>query len=209
MLTYFWGFSSLEMFYWLALVLVSALLGFVMAPWASKRWGKKPAAIRLGIVAFTVQPLPVFFRLMGWMPENGDPALFPLLAVVNTLDLAFVIAMQAILFSMLADLVEHSEVRTGRRNEGVFYSALTFIRKTNQGIGTFIAGLMLSGVSFPQGAAPEEVPVESVMQLGGLLIAAQWLLWAVMLAALAFYQLDRRQHQSNLATIAARTASDR
>jgi hypothetical protein len=47
------------------------------------------------------------------------------------------------------------------------------------------------------------------MQLGGLLIAAQWLLWAVMLAALAFYQLDRRQHQSNLATIAARTASDR
>ncbi|MEL0007519.1 MAG: MFS transporter [Luminiphilus sp.] len=209
MLTYFWGFSSLEMFYWLALVLVSALLGFVMAPWASKRWGKKPAAIRLGIVAFTVQPLPVFFRLMGWMPENGDPALFPLLAVVNTLDLAFVIAMQAILFSMLADLVEHSEVRTGRRNEGVFYSALTFIRKTNQGIGTFIAGLMLSAVSFPQGAAPEEVPVESVMQLGGLLIASQWLLWAVMLAALAFYQLDRRQHQSNLATIAARTASDR
>lgn len=205
MLTYFWGFSSLEMFYWLVLVVVSAFLGFVIAPRAAKRWGKKPAAIRLGIVAFTVQPLPVLFRLMGWMPENGDPALFPILAIINTLDLAFLIAMQAVLFSMLADLVEQSEVRTGRRNEGVFYSALTFIRKTNQGIGTFIAGLMLSAVSFPQGGVPEEVPVESLRQLGGLLISAQWCLWAAMLAALFFYQVDRQQHQSNLATIAART----
>lgn len=209
MLTYFWGFSSLEMFYWLALVVVSAFLGFAIAPWASKRWGKKPAAIRLGIVAFTVQPLPVLFRLLGWMPENGDPALFPILAVINTIDLAFIIAMQAILFSMLADLVEHSEVRTGRRSEGVFYSALTFIRKANQGIGTFIAGLMLSAVSFPQGGAPTEVPAESIMRLGGMLVTSQWLLWAIMLAALGFYRLDKHQHQSNLATLGERTSARR
>jgi Na+/melibiose symporter-like transporter len=207
MLTYFWGFSSTEIFYWVALVVVSALLGFVIAPWASKRWGKKPAAIRLGILAFTVQPLPVLLRLLGWMPENNDPMLFPILAIVNTVDLAFVIAMQAILFSMLADLVEHSEVRTGRRSEGVFYSALTFIRKTNQGIGTFIAGLMLSAVSFPQGGAPAEVPAGAVMQLGGLLVSSQWLLWAIMLVALGFYQLDRQQHQSNLAAISTRASS--
>jgi Na+/melibiose symporter-like transporter len=207
MLTYFWGFSSTEIFYWVALVVVSALLGFVIAPWASKRWGKKPAAIRLGILAFTVQPLPVLLRLLGWMPENNDPMLFPILAIVNTVDLAFVIAMQAILFSMLADLVEHSEVRTGRRSEGVFYSALTFIRKTNQGIGTFIAGLMLSAVSFPQGSAPAEVPTASVTQLGALLVSSQWLLWAIMLVALGFYQLDRQQHRSNLAAISTRASS--
>jgi len=141
------------------------------------------------------------------MPENNDPMLFPILAIVNTVDLAFVIAMQAILFSMLADLVEHSEVRTGRRSEGVFYSALTFIRKTNQGIGTFIAGLMLSAVSFPQGSAPAEVPTASVMQLGALLVSSQWLLWAIMLVALGFYQLDRQQHQSNLAAISTRASS--
>ena len=207
MLTYFWGFSSTEIFYWVALVVVSALLGFIIAPRASKHWGKKPAAIRLGILAFTLQPLPVLLRLLGWMPENNDPMLFPILAIVNTIDLAFVIAMQAILFSMLADLVEHSEVRTGRRSEGVFYSALTFIRKTNQGIGTFIAGLMLSAVSFPQGGAPAEVPAGAVMQLGGLLVSSQWLLWAIMLVALGFYQLDRQQHQSNLAAISTRASS--
>ena len=154
MLTYFWAFTSIEIFYWTLLVLVSAFMGLLIAPWASKRWGKKGAALRLGILAFTIQPLPVLFRLVGWMPENGDPLLFPILAAVNTIDLGFIIAMQAILYSMLADLVEHTEVRTGRRNEGVFFSALTFIRKTNQGIGAFFAGSNTSDGGLPRGCDP-------------------------------------------------------
>ena len=186
------------------LVIISALMGLLIAPWASKRWGKKGAALRLGILAFTVQPLPVLFRLLGWMPENGDPLLFPILATINTIDLGFIIAMQAIFFSMLADLVEHSEVKTGRRNEGVFFSALTFIRKTNQGIGAFVAGLMLQVVAFPEGASPADVPAESVLQLGTLLVPSQWLLWGAMLVALAYYRLDRAQHQSNLTAIQSR-----
>ena len=204
MLTYFWAFSSLEVFYWTLLVVLSALMGLLIAPWASKRWGKKGAALRLGILAFTVQPLPVLFRLLGWMPENGDPLLFPILATVNTIDLGLIIAMQAIFFSMLADLVEHSEVKTGRRSEGVFFSALTFIRKTTQGIGAFVAGLILQAVAFPDGASPTEVPAESVVQLGTLLVPSQWFLWSFMLVALAYYRLDRAQHQSNLTAIQSR-----
>ena len=204
MLTYFWAFSSEQVFYWTLLVVISAVMGLLIAPWASKRWGKKGAALRLGILAFTVQPLPVLCRLLGWMPANGDPLLFPILATVNTIDLGLIIAMQAIFFSMLADLVEHSEVKTGRRNEGVFFSALTFIRKTTQGIGAFVAGLILQAVAFPQGAAPADVPTESVLQLGTLLVPSQWVLWGVMLVALAYYRLDRAQHQSNLTAIQSR-----
>ncbi|MEK9934027.1 MAG: MFS transporter, partial [Luminiphilus sp.] len=204
MLTYFWAFSSLEVFYWTLLVILSALMGLLIAPWASKRWGKKGAALRLGILAFTVQPLPVLFRLVGWMPENGDPLLFPMLATVNTIDLGLIIAMQAIFFSMLADLVEHAEVKTGRRSEGVLFSALTFIRKTTQGIGAFVAGLILQAVAFPEGASPAEVSTESVLQLGALLVPSQWFLWGVMLIALAYYRLDRAQHQSNLTAIRSR-----
>ncbi len=189
--------------------MVSAAIGLFIAPLASKLWGKKGAALRLGALAFTVQPMPVLFRLLGWMPENGDPLLFPILATVNTIDLGLIIAMQAILYSMLADLVEHTEVRTGRRNEGVFFSALTFIRKTNQGIGAFLAGLMLQAVAFPYGAEPPDVPVASLTQLGTLLVPSQWVLWAVMLGALAFYRLDRAQHQANLAAIQARVAKSK
>ena len=208
MLTYFWAFSSEQIFYWTALVILSAGIGLVVAPRASRRWGKRSAAVRLGVLAFVVQPMPVLFRLLGWMPENGDPVLFPLLAVINTIDLGLIIAMQAITYSMLADLVEHSEVRTGRRNEGVFFSALTFIRKTNQGIGAFIAGLMLQWVAFPEGAAPSEVPVETVSGLGALLVPAQWILWGIMLIALAFYRLDRDRHESNIELIQARSKAN-
>ena len=204
MLTFFWAFSSQEVLYWTLLVVISALMGLFIAPRASKRWGKKGAALRLGVLAFTVQPLPVLLRLMGWMPENGDPLLFPILATVNTIDLGLIIAMQAIFFSMLADLVEHSEVKTGRRSEGVLFSALTFIRKTTQGIGAFVAGLILQAAAFPQGAAPVEVPTESLLQLGTLLVPSQWFLWGVMLMALVYYRLDRAQHQSNLTAIQSR-----
>jgi hypothetical protein len=48
------------------------------------------------------------------------------------------------------------------------------------------------------------VPSESVLQLGALLVPSQWLLWGVMLFALAYYRLDRAQHQSNLTAIQSR-----
>jgi hypothetical protein len=67
-----------------------------------------------------------------------------------------------------------------------------------------MAGIILQVVALPRGVAPEQVPAASLTQLGGWLVISQWLLWSIMLAALAFYRLDRHQHQLNLATIQAR-----
>ena len=206
MLTYFWEFSSLQIFYWTAMVIVSAVLGLLVAPRVAKRLGKKRAVITLGIVAFMLQPAAVVLRLLGWLPDNGDPRLFPMLLTLQTIDLGLIIAMQAVSASMVADLVEQAEVRTGRRNEGVFFAAMTFIKKTNQGIGAFIAGLLLQVVAFPTGAAPSEVAPETVWNLGALLVPSQYLLWGVMLVAIGFYRIDRNQHQAHLEELAEREA---
>ena len=64
----------------------------------------------------------------------------------------------------------------------------------------------MQAVAFPQGAAPADVPTESVLQLGTLLVPSQWFLWGVMLVALVYYRLDRAQHQSNLTAIKLRDA---
>src|SRR3546814_14334379 len=45
--------------------------------------------------------------------------------------------------SMMADVVEESEARTGRRSEGVFFAGSFFVQKCTSGIGIFCAGLML------------------------------------------------------------------
>ena len=204
MLTYFWEFSSEQIFYWTAMVVVSAILGLLVAPRVARYLGKKKAVMALGTVAFVLQPAAVLLRLFGLLPENGDPILFPLLLTLQTVDLGLIIAMQAVLASMIADLVEQAEVRTGRRNEGVFFAAITFIKKTNQGIGAFMAGLLLQFVAFPKGAAPSEVPAETLWQLGAMLVPCQYLLWGVMLVAIAFYRIDRLQHQDHLRVLADR-----
>ncbi len=206
MLTYFWGFSSPQIFALTLLVFVSAIIGLAIAPRAARRWGKRRAVIGLGIIAFSVAPAPVVLRLFGLMPANGDPVLFPLLAVVNTLDVALIIALQAILASMVADLVEASELRTGRRSEGVFFSAVTFTRKATQGLGAFAAGLMLSAIGFPNGAAPAAVPAATIWKLGASYAPSLIVLWTLMIVAVGFYRLDRGDHEANLARLAERAA---
>ena len=198
MMSYFWQLSSLQMFMWTCMVLVAATVGLVLAPRLARRLGKRHAVLFLGGAALFIQPAPVTLRLLGVFPENGDPALFPLLLSFSTIELSLMISMQVVLASMVADLVESSEVRTGRRSEGVFYAAVTFIKKTNQGIGAFIAGLLLQWVGFPEGANPAEVPAEITRDLGALLVPCQYLLWSLMLIAIYRYRIDKSTHQANL-----------
>jgi len=204
MLSFFWEFSQDQIFIWTTLVIISAILGTAIAPQITKALGKKKAVIVLGILAFGAAPMPIVLRLMGLMPENGDPALFPIIAAVNTLDVALIIALQAVLYSMIADLVEQSELKTGRRSEGVFYAAVTFTRKSNQGLGGFVAGIVLSLVAFPPNAVPGTVDTDILWQLGVWYAGLLWLLWTAMIIAVGYYRIDQSAHEANLRTLAER-----
>lgn len=208
MLTYFWGFSGSQIFLWTLLIFVSALIGLLIAPVIVKKFGKKRGVIGLGVVAFTMAPAPIILRLFGLMPDNGDPLLFPIVATINTIDVALIIALQAVLYSMIADLVEQSELQTGRRSEGVFYAAVTFTRKATQGLGAFSAGLILSFVSFPQGAAAGDVSPETLWQLGAYYAPTLLLLWTCMIISVGFYRIDRGDHEDNLLLLAERRRSE-
>lgn len=204
MLTYFWQFSSQQIFLWTALVVVSSVIGLLLAPRLSRRLGKKRAVMLLGAVAFSMAPLPVILRLLGWFPANGDPLTFTLVATINTIDLGLIIALQAITTSMIGDLVDHSELKTGRRSEGVFFAAMTFVRKSNQGIGAFLAGIILQIVGLPARATPDEVSPEVIWNLGAMLVPAQYFFWTLLLLAMSRYGIDRDQHEANLRDLAAK-----
>ncbi len=197
-LRYFWGFVELQIFLWTCTVVFSALLGFLMAPWAVRRLGKKRATIVLGLLAFTIQPAPVLLRLAGLMPENGDPILFPLVLAINVIDLALIIGTQAVAYSMIADLVESNQVKTGRRNEGVYYAAMTFTRKVTQGIGVAAAGLILSVIAFPEGAEPGTVSADTLWQLGAFYAPTLLVLYLGALFCISRYRIDKSGHEENL-----------
>ncbi|MDG5749543.1 MFS transporter [Qipengyuania sp. XHP0211] len=203
-LNYFWGFSEFQIFIWTCSVFFSALFGFLLAPWSTRRLGKKKATIVLGLLAFTIQPAPVLLRLIGAMPENGDPLLFPLVLAVNVIDLALIIAVSAVAYSLIADLVEANQLKTGRRSEGVYYAAITFTRKTTQGLGVLAAGVILSAIAFPEGAEPSSVSEDTLWALGAGYAPSLLVLWLAGLYCISRYKIDRAEHEANLRQLAER-----
>lgn len=197
--TSFWELSSYQLFILTVCVFLSAILAFTIMPLLSKIFAnKKTATILLGVLAFGAAPVPIALRLAGLMPENGDPLLFQTLLVFNTLDVALIISMQTMFSSMVADLVEESEVKTGRRSEGIFFASITFIRKCTQGIGVLVAGFIIELAGFPKQTLAKDIPPEALFNLGALYAPALWILWGAMLVAIGFYRIDRRRHEENL-----------
>ena len=206
--TFFWGFSTEQIGLIALSVVVSAVLAFMIAPVISKRFGKKRGAIVVGFMAFTVAPAPIFMRLLGLMPDNADPMLFPLVLSITVVDVALIIAYQILSSSMIADLVEEAEIKTQRRNEGVFFASVTFVRKVTQGIGAAVAGVLLTLSQFPVGATPDQVSDSVLHMFGWLYVPVIFGLWMIMIACLSLYSVDRRTHEANLETLASRVSDN-
>ncbi len=205
--TYFWEFTSVETGLITIGVFGSAVIGSLMAPLISRRLGKKKGAIVIGLVAFLGAPLPVTLRLFGVLPDNGDDFVFWFVFITGMLDVGLIICFQILFSSMIADLVEQSELQTGRRNEGVFFASVTFIRKCVQGLGLMLASFVLYLADFPAGAGVADVSEETVWRLGAYYVPAILTLWLAMIAIISGYRLDRSQHEDNLRQLAAKSGA--
>jgi Na+/melibiose symporter-like transporter len=170
----------------------------ILAPIVTKRFGKKKGAMAVGLVAFLGAPLPVFLRLIGVLPENGDPFVFWFVFGTGVIDVGLIICFQILFSSMTADLVEQAELKTGRRSEGVFFSSVTFVRKTVQGLGLLAASFVLALAEFPAGAAVDEVTDQSIWLLGAYYVPTILTLWLGMIAVISLYKVDEDSHAQTL-----------
>ena len=109
---------------------------------------------------------------------------------------------------MMADLVEQSKLKTGRRSEGVFFSAITFVRKSVQGFGLMLASVVLHLAQFPTGAAVAQVSDESLWLLGAYYVPTILIIWMLMMAVISRYQLSQADHEENLRKLAVNRKSD-
>lgn len=204
--TYFWEFSALQIAGFTFSSFAAAVIAFVGAPYLAKRFGKRPAAfvtIPVGMV-FTIAP--ILLRLAGLMPANGDPALYPLIFGLNIIATGSGIVGSILQTSMIADVVEDSELKTGRRQEGVFFAAYAFIAKATTGMGIFASGMIVGAVGFPQGAAPGAVPDEVLRNLGLVYTPCMFVLYGVSALFLLGYGISRESHAETLRKLAARAA---
>lgn len=201
-LTFFWEFTGLQIALMTAGVFISAIIGGLMAPVVTRTMGKKRGAMIIGLIAFIGSPLPMVLKLIGVLPEA--PWVFWMIFVTGTLDVGLIICFQILVSSMMADLVEQAEVKTGRRSEGVFFAASTFIRKMTSGLGVMAATFVLTMAQFPVGAKPGEVDEGAVFRLGAYYVPTILGLWLAMMAVIATYKLKREDHEENLRKLAAK-----
>jgi GPH family glycoside/pentoside/hexuronide:cation symporter len=205
--TYFWELSSNQISVLVLSSFASAVIAFVAAPVLSRRLGKKRAAIGVSLSAVAVGPMPILLRLWELFPANGSPRLMPTLLVFNLVTIALVIMSGILSSSMGADIVEDSEISTGRRSEGVFVAANAFVQKAVSGVGIFASSLLLGFIGFPSGAKPGAVDPLVVRALGLAFAPALIVLYLISIGFLATYRISRERHIANLEKLAAKGSS--
>jgi Na+/melibiose symporter-like transporter len=105
---------------------------------------------------------------------------------------------------MIADVVEETEVKNGRRSEGLFFAANIFVAKAVSGVGIFASSMVLLAIGFPDNAKPGEVGEDVIRNLGLTYIPALAVTYLVAIGALTFFRITRASHEANLARLAER-----
>ncbi len=200
---FFWQLSPRQVGAISVAAFFSAGIAFKFAPYVTEKIGKKRGAIIIGTIAFFASPLAIALSLIGWFPATGTDALFYTLVVFVLVDFSLIFTAQILMTSMIADIVEDSETKTGRRSEGLFFAAQTFAKKSVSGLGALSAGLMLSAVSFPAGRRPESVDPEIIRNLATLYVPCMLTVYALGILLLSFYKIDREKHEANLQRLSA------
>ncbi len=201
--TYFWGLTSQQIGFMNLPYYGSAAAALFLAPLLSRRFGKKRAAIGASIAMITIAPLPIALRFLGWFPDNGTQALFYTLMALYTLEVLVAICSAALVSAMVADVVEESELNTGRRSEGVFFAARSFIDKSVSGLGIMLSALLIASIGRPGEGDPAQ-RAEMIERLGAGYAIGAVVLYSIAIACYGRYRIDRAGHAANLSKLAAR-----
>ena len=200
--TYFWGLRP-ENLRWFTLAFVGALLAFVLVGPIERLLDKKTVLLTCFGLLLVDGIAMIGFRLLDVLPNNGDPRLLILL-ISNEVGRVFLGTILGIMFaSMLADTLDVQELRTGRRQEGMFAAALSFSGKATGGVGSLVAGVLLQWViRWPVKVSPHDVPHEAVMRLGtvaGMLVPFLFIIPFILGLR---YRITRRVHEQTRAQLA-------
>ena len=205
-LTYVWQLNNVQIFIISLSTFLAVLFGFVIALPVSKRFGKRDGGILMFVVGMAIAIVPLTLRLFGLFLPNGSPALVPTLFAFNVIGSSLTIGAGIPLIAMLADVVEDSELKTGKRSEGVFFAGASFMQKTASGLGLLGSGAILSLAQFPTNAVPGKVDPAIVQSFAGIYLATILVLYSIAATIQRRFPITRESHQENLRKLAGETA---
>lgn len=100
-------------------------------------------------------------------------------------------------WSMLPDVIELDELKTGKRREGVFYAFMVLLQKMGLALGLFLVGLALENTGFISSTPGQPLPDQPNSALMAIRIAIGPLPTFILLIGLLlayFYPISREVH---------------
>jgi GPH family glycoside/pentoside/hexuronide:cation symporter len=189
-------------------LMAGATMAFVLAPRLGRRFGKPTAAMCLMLAAVFLITLPYGLRLAGLFPAPGDPRMLPLLMTIFAINTGCSVSSMILGASMMADVVEESEMRTGRRSEGVFFAGAFFIQKCTSGVGIFLASIILTVANFPAKAVPGTVPLPTIDRLTIVFCLTYIVLGVTGAWLYSRFPFGRNEHEARLEQMVAAAARE-
>lgn len=202
--TYFWELSATGNTLFFAASPIGVLIGTLVARRLNTIFDKKPSIV-FGTAWWALcQIVPIVLRIFGYFPENGTDALLITLVAVKFVQGVGVVQALVTFGSMVADIVDEHELKSGKRQEGVFFASVSFSGKFTTGIGNVVGGVALDLINWPRGVAIQtaaDVPPETITWLGlvyGPIVAG---FGVVSVWCYSKHRLDRARHREIVAQL--------
>ena len=208
-MTFFFQFEGAQIGIGLSLGMAGGVAGALICSPIAEKIGSKRNGLIVGIAWFAgFTSFLVNLRLLGLAPENGDPLLFPLVATIGGIGGIGSGFVHVLGTAMIADVTDEHERKHGERQEGIYYSAISFTGKATSGFGAMLAGLAIDLVGLNSNADPAQAPQAAVDGLGMLYGPGVMLFCLIPVLLIWPYDIDRDRHrQIRNEIVAARTAA--
>lgn len=194
-----WHFDQAALIAYPIVLFCSVVLMFFIVGPMHRNLGKPKSAAIAAIGSFVILFSPYLFLLSGAWPTPGSLPSTVLYYCFLFFGNALAVVVMISASSMIAEIVEAFQERTGRRAEGSFYSGNWLVQKCATGFGIFVTGQIIAISQLEPGVDPASVAHDV---LATMIIA--FAVAAIVLALIAAYWLGRfpitrEQHEARIA----------
>ena len=178
-------------------VQVTALVMLFVWSYISGRLGKK-AVYFMGMILWIIAQAGLFFL------QPGQVGLMYVLAVMAGFGVS---TAYLIPWSMMPDVIELDELKTGQRREGIFYGFMVLLQKFGLALGLFLVGIALEWSGFKEtiaGQATPEQPASALLAIRVAIGPLPTLCLIIGLVLAYFYPITREVHAEILLKIKER-----
>jgi len=180
-------------------VQVTALITLFVWSSVSQRFGKR-AVYFMGMSLWIIAQAGLFFI------QPGETGLMYLLAVMAGFGVS---TAYLVPWSMIPDVIELDELKTGQRREGIFYAFMVLLQKIGLAGGLFLVGVALEWAGFMETVPGQTAPIQPSSALLAIRLAIGPLPTLVLIAGIVlayFYPITREVHAEILLQLKERKA---